>query len=41
MCCLFGIVDYGNTLSGKSKTRMLSILAKECEARGTTHGIAT
>jgi glucosamine 6-phosphate synthetase-like amidotransferase/phosphosugar isomerase protein len=35
MCCLFGIVDYGNTLSGKTRTRMLSILAKECEARGT------
>lgn len=35
MCCLFGIIDYGNNLSGKAKAGMLSILAKECEARGT------
>lgn len=35
MCCLFGIVDYGNTFSSKTKARMLSILATECEARGT------
>ncbi len=35
MCCLFGILDYGTALSGQVKARMLSILAKECEARGT------
>ena len=35
MCCLFGMIDYGNNLSGKQKTRMINILARECEARGT------
>lgn len=35
MCCLFGIMDTRGILSGKQKSRMLSILATECEARGT------
>lgn len=35
MCCLFGLLDYGHTLSEKQKNRMISTLAKECEARGT------
>ena len=35
MCCLFGIIDYNNTLSAKQKSRMISILATECEERGT------
>lgn len=35
MCCLFGIIDAQNTLSAKQKSRMLSVLAAECEARGT------
>lgn len=35
MCCLFGMIDYGNNFSGKQKSRILSVLAKECEARGT------
>lgn len=35
MCCLFGILDYGKTLTGKQRTAMLSILATECEIRGT------
>lgn len=35
MCCLFGIMDTKGILSGKQKSRMLSILATECEARGT------
>ncbi len=35
MCCLFGILDYGQSFSGKQKTRMLSVLARACEARGT------
>lgn len=35
MCCLFGMIDYGNTLSGKQKSRMISVLATECEVRGT------
>ena len=35
MCCLFGMIDYGYNFSGKQKSRILAILAKECEARGT------
>lgn len=35
MCCLFGMIDYGKSLSGKQKSRMISVLATECEARGT------
>lgn len=35
MCCLFGILDYGHTLSQRQRERMLSVLAAACEARGT------
>lgn len=35
MCCLFGMIDYGQSFSGKQKTKMLSVLARACEARGT------
>lgn len=35
MCCLFGLVDYKHTLTGPQKSKILSVLAKECEARGT------
>ena len=35
MCCLFGILDYGHTLSQRQREQMLSILAAACEARGT------
>ncbi len=35
MCCLFGLIDYGHSLSGKQKAKLLSILGKECEERGT------
>lgn len=35
MCCLFGILDYGNSLTAQQRAAMLSILATECEARGT------
>lgn len=35
MCCLFGLMDYGRCLSGRQKTRLLSVLAQESEARGT------
>ncbi len=35
MCCLFGLVDYSHSLSGKQKAKLLSILGKECEERGT------
>lgn len=35
MCCLFGLIDYGHTLSGKLKSYIISTLATVCEARGT------
>ena len=35
MCCLFGILDYGNTLTTRQRTKALSILAASCEVRGT------
>ena len=35
MCCLFGIHDYGNSLTQKQKNRLLNILSVACEARGT------
>jgi len=35
MCCLFGMLDYGGNISGRDKSKILSVLAKECEARGT------
>lgn len=35
MCCLFGMIDYGCHFTGRQRTRLLSILAAECEARGT------
>lgn len=34
MCCLFGMVDYGHSLNGRQKSRLISILAAECEERG-------
>lgn len=35
MCCLFGLIDYKHRLSGRQKTRIVSALAMESEARGT------
>ena len=35
MCCLFGLVDYRQQLSGREKSYMLSVLAAVCETRGT------
>ena len=35
MCCLFGIHDYGHSLTQKQKNRLLSVLSVACEARGT------
>lgn len=35
MCCLFGMIDYGQNFTGKQKSRLLSVLARACEARGT------
>ena len=41
MCCLFGMLDYGGNFTGRQRTALLSILAAECEARGTdASGIA-
>ena len=35
MCCLFGIVDYGHSLSIRQKNRLLTALAISAESRGT------
>ena len=35
MCCLFGLLDHENTFSEREKNKIIKILAKECEARGT------
>ena len=35
MCCLFGVYDYGGSLSSKQKSRIVSALAIASEARGT------
>ena len=35
MCCLFGLIDSRNRFSVKEKSRILSVLATECEERGT------
>lgn len=35
MCCLFGIMDYKNSLGKKQLNRILNVLAAACEARGT------
>jgi len=35
MCCLFGILDYGQTLNQKQLNKMIAVLSKSCEARGT------
>ena len=34
MCCLFGLLDYGNVWTAKQKEKILSVLATECEERG-------
>ena len=34
MCCLFGIVDYGKSLSMAQKEHILTVLSRECELRG-------
>lgn len=34
MCCLFGLYDYGGTLSAKQKNRMIAALAAASEVRG-------
>ena len=35
MCCLFGFIDCGRTLSARRKTMLIQALAAESEARGT------
>ncbi len=35
MCSLFGLVDYQNALTTRQKNRILQVLCKECEVRGT------
>ncbi len=35
MCCLFGLLDYGHSLDCGKKERILSVLSRECEERGT------
>ena len=35
MCCLFGLIDYRHHLTGRKKSRIISILASACEIRGT------
>ena len=35
MCCLFGLIDYGHSLTGREKNQILSVLASACEVRGT------
>lgn len=35
MCCLFGMLDYGGNFTAGQKRKMLSVLAAECEIRGT------
>ena len=35
MCCLFGILNYKQTLSQKQLNKMVAVLSKACEVRGT------
>lgn len=35
MCCLFGMIDCRGRFSAREKARILSVLATECEERGT------
>ena len=35
MCSLFGIIDYGEVLKARDKNRILTVLSRECEVRGT------
>ena len=34
MCCLFGILDCGGSLSVQQRTKLLSVLATQSEVRG-------
>ena len=35
MCCLFGLLDYGHSLTATQKNHILAVLSTVCEARGT------
>ena len=35
MCAVFGLIDYGKCFSAKQRERILKVLSKECEERGT------
>ena len=35
MCCLFGLIDYTQSLSVKRKEKIIKVLSRESEARGT------
>lgn len=35
MCCLFGLLDYGSSLTAAQKNHILSVLSIACEVRGT------
>ena len=35
MCCLFGIIDYKNSLPNRQINSIINVLATACEARGT------
>ena len=35
MCCLFGLMDYGHSLTTRQKTKIISVLSTACEVRGT------
>ena len=35
MCALFGLIDYGNKFSARQRAKIISVLSKECEIRGT------
>lgn len=34
MCALFGVIDYSHNLTAKYKTKIVTVLAQTCEARG-------
>ena len=35
MCCLFGIIDYKQSLNQKQLNKIIAVLSKACEVRGT------
>ena len=35
MCCLFGMLDFTRSFTTREKNRILNVLSKECEVRGT------